>query len=64
MLFPGARPGSIAFDTCNGCAGALIPPDVRPGNYYFCAQIDPGNRILESDETNNVTCVPIKILGK
>jgi len=35
---------------------ASIPSDTPPGDYYLCAQIDPANRVIESDETNNVDC--------
>jgi hypothetical protein len=41
--------------------GAGIPADTPTGSYFLCARIDSGNKIAESDETNNVACVPIKI---
>lgn len=42
-------------------AGAGIPADTPTGNYYICARIDPGSKVAESNEANNVTCVRIKI---
>lgn len=41
--------------------GAGIPADTPSGNYQLCARIDPANKVAESNEANNVTCVPIKI---
>lgn len=35
---------------------AVIPTDIEPGTYYFCAVIDPGKKVNESDERNNVQC--------
>jgi hypothetical protein len=41
--------------------GAGIPSDTPAGNYFICAQIDPGAKVAESDEENNVSCMPIEI---
>lgn len=42
--------------------GAVIPADASPGTYHLCAYVDPGNVIPESDERNNATCVPLRIV--
>jgi len=39
----------------------VIPADTPPGNYNICAKVDAGNKITESNEANNVSCVPIRI---
>ena len=41
-----------------------IPPDMITGLYYICARIDPGNKVAEVSEMNNVSCKPIKIKGR
>lgn len=41
--------------------GAGIPADVPAGDYFICAVIDPGGEVAESNEENNVSCIPIKI---
>ncbi|MGD1808772.1 S8 family serine peptidase [Dapis sp. BLCC M126] len=38
-----------------------IPTDTPEGDYYLTAQVDPGKKITESDESNNVTLEPLKI---
>jgi serine/threonine protein kinase len=38
-----------------------IPADTPAGSYYVCARIDPGRKIAEDDETNNVACRPIQV---
>ena len=38
-----------------------LPNGVRVGKYGICAIIDPGNLIEETNETNNVFCVPAEI---
>lgn len=43
--------------------GGGIPADTRPGNYFLCATVDPGNAVAEANEGNNTTCRPIHILG-
>lgn len=43
--------------------GARIPADTPAGNYFLCGRIDPGNKIAESNEANNFTCNPIKIVN-
>lgn len=40
-----------------------IPPSTPLGNYNLCAFIDSQEKIAESDEGNNVTCVPVKIVS-
>lgn len=41
--------------------GATIPADTPPGKYRLCAQIDPANKVAESNEGNNVACDRITV---
>ena len=43
--------------------GARIPANTPTGSYFLCARIDPGNKVAESNEANNVACVPVKVIG-
>ena len=50
--------GLVPFLTARG-EGATMPirwTPISPGRYILCAQIDPNNTLLESDETNNLIC--------
>ena len=38
-----------------------LPTGITPGSYFLCAGADMGNRIAESNERNNVACLPIRI---
>jgi hypothetical protein len=38
-----------------------IPVDTPGGAYFVCARIDSGNKVAESDESNNTSCAQIKI---
>ena len=65
VLLLGART-SNTIDLAPGAnrtypTGAGIPADTPNGNYFFCARIDPGNKVSESNEANNVTCVRVRI---
>jgi hypothetical protein len=65
VLLLGART-SNTIDLAAGtnkhyATGAGIPADTPTGNYQLCARIDPGSKVAESNEGNNVTCVRIKI---
>ena len=44
--------------------GAKLPNDVPPGRYYLCARVDPGNKVTESREHNNLGCTAIQILPR
>lgn len=44
--------------------GGGIPADTPSGGYYLCAKVDSGNKIVESNEGNNVFCRRIYIKGK
>lgn len=41
-----------------------LPTGVPPGDYYLCAGVDQGNRVVESNERNNVACNPIRIIAR
>ncbi len=41
-----------------------IPYDTPSGNYFICAVVDPGRKVKEADESNNVACAPISIQGE
>ena len=38
-----------------------IPSDTPVGNYFICAVVDPGSRVEELDEGNNIHCSEISI---
>lgn len=59
-LAPG---GSHTYPNLEGGDGR-IPADTPSGNYHLCARVDPGNKVEELNETNNVYCAPIQIVGK
>lgn len=42
----------------------VIPADTPSGNYYFCAVVDAGNRVRESNEADNITCGKVVIKGR
>jgi hypothetical protein len=44
--------------------GAGIPSDTPTGSYYICARVDPGDKVPELRENNNVFCRRIYIKGK
>ncbi|EMO58355.1 CARDB domain protein [Leptospira santarosai str. CBC1416] len=39
----------------------FIPNNVPSGNYFLCARVDAGSKVVESNERNNTTCVPISV---
>ncbi|MGA7616859.1 MAG: C25 family cysteine peptidase, partial [Thermoanaerobaculia bacterium] len=41
--------------------GGIIPLQAPIGPQYLCARIDPGEAVAESDESNNVTCIPVTV---
>ncbi len=40
-----------------------IPSDTPAGEYFLCAIIDAGNKIRESNETDNCSCCPVKVIN-
>ena len=44
--------------------GAGIPANTPPGDYFLCAAVDPGAAVAESNEANNTTCRPIRVLPR
>ena len=38
-----------------------LPSDTPPGEYQLCLVIDPGDGVLEDDETNNVYCQSLTV---
>ncbi|NEO50625.1 MAG: S8 family serine peptidase [Moorea sp. SIO4A3] len=54
---PDLEPGEeFVFTTSGG-----IPNDTPVGDYFIAAQIDPGQKITESNEANNVSFTPLQI---
>lgn len=45
----------------NSDVGGVVPSQIPSGNFNLCARIDPGNAVAESNEDNNVKCVPVTI---
>lgn len=50
-----------ANSTKDYTAGGGIPSDTPDGEYWLCAKIDPGRKVPESSESNNVSCQRISI---
>lgn len=44
--------------------GVRIPADTPPGTYCLGAVVDPGRVVAESNESNNTSCVRIKIVKR
>lgn len=44
-----------------GDANNKLHDNVTPGDYFICVVVDPKNRINESNEDNNISCIKIKI---
>lgn len=38
-----------------------LPSGLSPGGYFVCVNVDPENRVAESNELNNTTCSAIEI---
>lgn len=38
-----------------------LPTGLSPGGYFVCVNVDPENRVVESNELNNTTCMGIEI---
>jgi hypothetical protein len=43
--------------------GAVIPLQAPLGEQFLCAQVDPGNVVPESNETNNVRCLKVQVIS-
>lgn len=41
--------------------GGIVPTQTPQGPYFLCARVDPGDEVAESDENNNVTCIPVRV---
>ena len=50
-----------ASDSAEYLNGAVIPKDTPAGEYFICAQVDPGNKVKEENEENNIMCVSVEI---
>jgi hypothetical protein len=65
VLLKGGRVSNTADLPASGtkayATGGGIPADTPTGSYYVCARIDPGGKVAESNEANNVSCKPIRI---
>jgi hypothetical protein len=66
MLLGGRISNTVDLDpgkshTFAKLTGSKIPADTPSGHYYVCALVDSGDKVKESDETNNVYCRPITI---
>lgn len=40
-----------------------LPAKVAPGPYFVCSLVDSGQKVVESNEANNVGCSPLNIIG-
>lgn len=41
--------------------GGTIPADTPDGQYRLCAHVDPGKKVREANEDNNLSCTTIRI---
>jgi len=41
---------------------AVLPSKIASGDYYLCARVDPGNVVRETNERDNLSCTPLRIL--
>ncbi len=39
----------------------VVPETLTPGTWFLCAEVDPQNRVRESNELNNRTCLPLTV---
>ena len=39
----------------------VLPADTPPGDYQLCLVIDPGDGVVESDESNNTLCQTLTV---
>lgn len=53
------RPGSRAGYRIGG----VLPADTPAGSYRLCARVDPGAKVPEADEANNLACRPLQVVG-
>jgi hypothetical protein len=42
--------------------GGVVPLQAPEGKLFLCARVDPGDAVVESDETNNVRCVEVTVV--
>ena len=67
VLLKGGRVSNTATLTPGAsktyAVGATIPADTPPGTYCLGAVVDPGQRVVESNEANNTSCHKIRIGG-
>lgn len=54
-----AAGGSARFSAEND----EVPADTPEGHYHLCARIDPGRSVREISEANNLTCIPVRVVG-
>lgn len=57
---------SVVLTASSGYLGVSgeIPSNTRPGDYFLCARIDPGEVVAEALETNNLTCTQVTVKAK
>ncbi len=56
-------PGATRIYSREIASSGRIPRDTPTGRYWVCARIDPGKKVAESNEGNNVDCTQIQIRG-
>lgn len=59
------RNSSIGVDDDYDIESAFveIPMGITPGNYFILFKADKNNEVTESDENNNLVCIPFEIFG-
>jgi hypothetical protein len=59
---PSAEDPLYPGDTRSNTSTAMTPSGFLPGDYYICGDVDPGDRIEESNEDNNRACTPFTVI--
>ncbi|MDJ0736667.1 MAG: CARDB domain-containing protein [Nostocaceae cyanobacterium] len=54
-------PGATRIYSSEIARSGRIPRDTPTGRYWICARIDPGEKVAESNERNNLDCTQIRI---
>jgi YVTN family beta-propeller protein len=55
-------PGLDAGEAWSFDGGAVVPFGADPGDVFFVAQVDPGNNLDETDETDNLLYLPVTLV--
>ena len=59
-------PGSTSLDLSSAPPissdiGGILPTQTPIGDYLLCTRIDPGGVVPETNEDNNICCLPVQV---